>query len=188
MSSPSLWVEFHWDRASLPLQYLILTTAIRRPHWWKSGCREKTIINIKFYSRCLFLNKLVFATQVVAVSGAEIWGWACLWVNMCTIEASAVGLSISTHQLFFHICQLLLCLLTASLAAATGMGKGTCQNQTWGVSSFANNLATDGESSKMWPVCIEALTLKLILHTQHWQPRGHGKLSFHSGGGKYKSS
>lgn len=41
---------------------------------------------------------------------------------------SSAGLYISTHQLFFLICQLLFCLLTSSLAAAFGMRKGTCQN------------------------------------------------------------
>lgn len=48
---------------------------------------------------------------------------------------SSVGLYISTCQLFFLICQILLCLLTGSLAAACGMGKGTCLNCTGGLSS-----------------------------------------------------
>lgn len=58
---------------------------------------------------------------------------------------SSAGLYISPHQLFFIICQLLLCLLTDSLAAACGTGKGTCQNYTCSLSSSANSLITDGE-------------------------------------------
>lgn len=95
---------------------------------------------------------------------------------------SSVGLYISTHQLFFLICQLLLCLLTGSLAAVCGMGKGTCQNYTWVLISSTNNLTTDGEYWKMWPLCIESLILTFILHTQHWHmPHGQGKWSLQIG-------
>lgn len=65
---------------------------------------------------------------------------------------SSAGRYISTHQLFFIICQLLssplLCLLTDSLAAACGMGKGTCQNYTCSLSSSTNKLTTDGDCWK----------------------------------------
>lgn len=74
---------------------------------------------------------------------------------------SSVGVYISSHQLFFLICQLLFCLLTVSLAAACGMEKGTCQNYTWGFSSSTNHLTTDGHCWIMWPVCIESLILKI---------------------------
>lgn len=54
----------------------------------------------------------------------------CVSEHTCVYHrglGTSVGLYISTHQLFFVICQFLFCLLTGSLAAACGMGKGTCQ-------------------------------------------------------------
>lgn len=91
---------------------------------------------------------------------------------------TSVGLYISTHQLFFLICQLLLCLLTGSLAAVCGMGNGTCQNYTWGCSSSTNNLTTDGAYWEMQLMCIKSSYFEI--YCAHAAQAG-GKESFLSG-------
>lgn len=90
---------------------------------------------------------------------------------------SSGGLYMSTHQLFLLIRQLL---FVCRQAAACGMGKGTCQNYTWGLRSSTNNLTADGECGKLWPVCVFESPFeiwKCIVKTQHWQ----GKLSVQRG-------
>lgn len=79
---------------------------------------------------------------------------------------SSVGLYISTHHLFFLICQLLFCLLTGSLAAACGMGKGTCQNYALHLSSSTSQQM---ENAGKCGLCVsDILFWKLCLHTQLW--------------------
>lgn len=71
---------------------------------------------------------------------------------MCTTEALAVQqaciLALTSCSLLYANSSPLLCLLTDSLAAACGMGKGTCQNYTCSLSSSTNNITTDGECWK----------------------------------------